>query len=71
MPVSIYQIMVNDSIYENLTFRFYAHPHKDQKGLLTVIPTEGFKSGENVLKSQERKPNPNNKLTVKVPKCRN
>ncbi|MEP0985007.1 hypothetical protein [Ekhidna sp.] len=46
---SIYQIMVNDSIYENLTFRFYAHPHKDQKGLLTVIPTEGFKSGENVL----------------------
>lgn len=46
---SIYQILVNDSVYTDLTFRFYTHPHKDQKGLLTVIPTDAFRKGENVL----------------------
>ena len=46
---SIYQVAVNDSIYLDLTFRFYEHPHKKQKGLLTVIPTNAFNEGENVL----------------------
>ncbi|MEO9869625.1 hypothetical protein [Ekhidna sp.] len=46
---SIYQIAINDSIYSDLKFRFYIHPHKDQKGLITVIPTVAFNKGENVL----------------------
>ncbi|SNS75677.1 hypothetical protein SAMN05421640_1115 [Ekhidna lutea] len=46
---SIYQIQVNDSIYTNLKFHFYTHPHKKQKGLLTTIPTSEFLNGENKL----------------------
>lgn len=46
---SIYQISVNDSIYDNLKFRFYTHPSQDQKGILSVIPTGRFMNGENVL----------------------
>ena len=46
---SIYEIAVNDSVYEDLSFHFYDHPAKVQKGLLTVIPTDSFKTGENTL----------------------
>lgn len=46
---AIYQISVNDSIYSELVYRFYTHPSKEQKGLLTVIPTDHFIVGENVL----------------------
>ncbi len=46
---SLYQISINDSVYSDLTFRFYVHPQKNQKGLLTVIPTDSFKNGENIL----------------------
>ncbi|MEQ9007842.1 MAG: hypothetical protein RLP12_08160, partial [Ekhidna sp.] len=46
---SIYQISINDSIYSDLTFRFYIHPHKKQKGLLTVVSTDHFIIGENQL----------------------
>jgi hypothetical protein len=47
---SIYQLLVNDSIYSNLSFYFFVHPAKDQKGLLTTIPTDDFLKGENILK---------------------
>ena len=47
---SVYQVAVNDSVYTDLTYRFYEHPQKDQKGLLTVIPTDAFVNGENILK---------------------
>ncbi|MEO9967297.1 MAG: hypothetical protein ABJF11_15975 [Reichenbachiella sp.] len=46
---SIYQIEVNDSIYESLTFRFYTHPRKGQKGLQTILSADGFLAGENTL----------------------
>jgi hypothetical protein len=47
---SIYQLIINDSVYQDLSFYFYEHPSKSQKGLLTTIPTSGFRSGENILK---------------------
>ena len=47
---SIYQIVINDSIYSDLNFRFYSHPARQQKGLYAVIPTASFKSGENVMR---------------------
>ena len=46
---SIYEVSINDSIYSDLTYRFYTHPSKEQKGLLTVIPTDAFLNGENEL----------------------
>ncbi|MEP1032328.1 hypothetical protein [Ekhidna sp.] len=46
---SIYQISVNDSIYSSLKHHFYIHPAKEQKGLLTTIPTDAFIIGENLL----------------------
>ena len=46
----VYQISVNDSVYQNLKFHFYEHPDKGQKGLLTTISTAGFSEGKNVLK---------------------
>ena len=47
---AIYYVEVNDSAYSELTYRFYLHPAKQQKGLLTVIPTDAFILGENVLR---------------------
>lgn len=47
---AIYQIEVNDSIYNELNYRFYIHPAKEQKGLLTILPTDHFVIGENELK---------------------
>lgn len=46
----IYEISINDSVYNDLNFYFYEHPAKDQKGLLTNIPAESFSIGENFLK---------------------
>jgi hypothetical protein len=46
---AIYQILVNDSVYNELKFRFYIHPSKEQKGLITTIPTDNFLEGENIL----------------------
>ncbi|MCP4458577.1 MAG: ABC transporter permease [Cytophagales bacterium] len=47
---SIYQISINDSVYQDLNYHFYVHPAKEQKGLLTTIPTDAFLEGENLLK---------------------
>ena len=46
---AIYKIQVNDSVYSDLTYHFYIHPAKNQKGLLTTIPTGAFLEGENEL----------------------
>ncbi|MEP1094777.1 MAG: hypothetical protein ABJG78_06675 [Cyclobacteriaceae bacterium] len=47
---SIYEVSVNDSVYQKLNYYYYEHPDKDQKGLLTVIPTDQFLDGENMLR---------------------
>lgn len=46
---SIYQISINDSVYNDLKYRFYTHPARDQRGIITSIPTDDFLDGENVL----------------------
>lgn len=46
---SIYQVSINDSIYTDLTYYFYEHPSRDQKGLLTTLSTDSFLRGENLL----------------------
>lgn len=50
---SIYQLSVNDSIYNDLKYRFYTHPSKKQKGIITHIPTDHFKIGENILRIEK------------------
>ncbi len=47
---SIYEIAVNDSVYNELSYYFYEHPSKEQRGLLTTIATNDFRHGENVLR---------------------
>jgi len=47
---SLYQVTINDSTISNLNYKFYRHPSKEQMGLLTVVPTEKFIVGENLLK---------------------
>ncbi|MEP5611667.1 MAG: hypothetical protein ABJP45_05425 [Cyclobacteriaceae bacterium] len=47
---AIYEVSVNDSVYQELSYYYYKHPDKDQKGLLTVIPTSEFRDGENLLR---------------------
>jgi len=46
----IYEVSINDSVYQELTYYFYEHPAKRQKGLLTTIPTGAFLDGENILR---------------------
>lgn len=45
-----YAVSVNDSIYTDQKFYFYEHSQKEQKGMLTVLSTKGFKHGENIVK---------------------
>ncbi len=42
-------ISINGEVYKDLRFRFYSHPNKNEKGLLTYIPTKKIKIGENIL----------------------
>lgn len=45
---SIYRLVVNDSI-RDAPFYYYTHPAKNQKGLMTMLSTETFVTGENTL----------------------
>ncbi|MEQ9401964.1 MAG: hypothetical protein RIM99_00145 [Cyclobacteriaceae bacterium] len=51
---AIYEVSVNDSVYQDLSYYFYVHPAKDQRGLLTTIPTDAFMEGENMLKLRKK-----------------
>jgi len=46
---AFHQIAVNDSVYTDLVFHYYQHPHADDDGLLVYIPTDDFKHGRNLL----------------------
>lgn len=46
---AIYEISVNDSLYTPLQFRFFAHPNKGEKGLLTVLDVNHLPRGEHLL----------------------
>ena len=44
-----HQVFVNDSLYQADYIRF-RHPHMDEYGIVTYLPTESFKTGRNDLK---------------------
>ncbi len=43
------KVFVNNKAYPNLEFQYYKHPHAQESGVLTYIPTADFKKGKNVL----------------------
>ena len=47
---SIFEVSVNDSLYQELDYYFFRHPEKSQAGLFTMIPTKEFLEGQNILK---------------------
>lgn len=46
---SIYKVFVNDSLYAENKYYFFTHPTNQQRGLMTMLSTSGFKKGENTL----------------------
>ncbi len=44
-----YLVSINDSLYTGKDFFFFSHPGKDQKGIVTLISTEGLPKGSNIL----------------------
>lgn len=46
---AFYEVSINDSVYSNLNYYFSEHPAKSQKGIQTVISSENFKAGENII----------------------
>jgi hypothetical protein len=46
---NLYQISVNDSIYQGINYYFYDHPAKQQKGIMAMISTAALAKGENTL----------------------
>lgn len=59
-----YVIAVNDSVYSGQKLYFHEHPKKGQKGLLSVLSTEGFMPGENIVKVQRSYINPSDSSAV-------
>lgn len=45
----LFVIKINDSIYAQQKYFFTNHPSKNQKGIMTMIPTEALPAGENSL----------------------
>lgn len=46
---SLFEISINDSVYNKVDQFFYQHPAKNQKGLAAIIPTEHLPAGKNVI----------------------
>ncbi|MBV6645827.1 MAG: hypothetical protein KI790_10280 [Cyclobacteriaceae bacterium] len=51
---AIFQVSINDSVYSEPKYYFHKHPGKDQYGIYTMLSTNGFLTGENVLKVSKK-----------------
>ena len=56
-----YKITINDSIYKDLDFAFQQHPNAGEKGIVSYIPTKGFKEGKNLITISKSKPDSTDK----------
>ena len=43
------QVMIDDSLYEDLHYHFYEHPRNEEKGLLTIIDLDHLERGRHQL----------------------
>ncbi len=46
----LWQVSIDDSIYQDVNFRFYEHPKRDQYGLLSIIPIHHLDHNEHFIK---------------------
>ena len=60
---SLYLVYINDSLYKNLKYFFYIHPNKKEKGIITMISTEGLNKGENILEVKKKEINDKKEIT--------
>ena len=51
---SFYSVYINDSLLNGLEYYFYTHPNKKEKGIITLINTEGLKKGKNILEVKRK-----------------
>ena len=51
---SYYAVYLNDSLYNDLDFYFYRHPHREEQGIITVLPTGHLPKGKNLIHIQRR-----------------
>lgn len=51
---SYYDIYLNDSLHQQLDFYFYQHPHREEQGLMTVLPVAYLENGKHVIDIQRR-----------------
>ena len=43
-------VYINDVLLKDLEFSSYAHPNKDETGIIAYISSMGFKKGKNVMR---------------------
>lgn len=46
---SLYELRINDSLYQKPSYRFYKHPNKDERGLLTLLDVAYLPRGEHEI----------------------
>lgn len=46
----LWRVMIDDSIYTDVNFRFYYHPQREQYGLLAMIPIHGLDLTEHYIR---------------------
>ena len=50
----LYEVSINDTIFNDLRDYFVLHPAKGQRGITATISTRDFKDGENVIQIKKR-----------------
>lgn len=53
--MELYQLSINEHTYDSLELFFHEHPAKEQKGMLSMLNTAGFRPGKNLLKLAKQK----------------
>jgi hypothetical protein len=48
----VHRFYINDSLYQTNLF-VYQHENKGEQGIITYLPTDDFKKGENILKVEK------------------
>ncbi len=48
-----YQVYLNDVKLQKVDWHFYQHPNKEEKGLISYIPTASLEEGKSVLRIEE------------------
>lgn len=61
----LYEVSVNDSVYQELNYYYARHPSKRQRGIMATFSTQGFKNGENIIEIKKRYLNSSDSLIIR------